>query len=67
MNEQRLLNREMIRRYGCDCCLHPVYDVIHFGHGRRKDINVRLTNARIRTSLKSITVIMNIAVIWGVI
>ena len=36
MNEQRLFNREMIRRYGCDCCLHPVYDVIQIGHRKMK-------------------------------
>ena len=26
----------MIRRYGCDCCLNHVYDVIHFGHRQMK-------------------------------
>lgn len=36
MNEQILLNREMIKRYGCDCCLHTVYDVIHCGHRQMK-------------------------------
>lgn len=36
MNEQRLLNWGMIRRYGCDCCLHPVYDVIQIGHRQMK-------------------------------
>lgn len=36
MNEQRVLNREMIRRYGCDCCLHTVYDVIQIGFRQQK-------------------------------
>ena len=36
MNEYRRLTRLMIARYGCDCCLHPVYDVIQIGHRQMK-------------------------------
>ena len=33
---KRLVTISMIFRLGCDCCLHPVYDVIQLGHKQMK-------------------------------